>query len=63
MSVRVEKSGPVTTIILARPEVRNAVDAPTALALADAVREFESDTTASVAVLWGEGGRSAPAPT
>jgi enoyl-CoA hydratase len=55
-SVRIEKSGPVTTIILSRPEVRNAVDAPTALALADAMRAFDADATASVAVLWGEGG-------
>ena len=56
MSVRVDKSGPVTTIILARPEVRNAVDGPTAQALADAMRAFDSDETASVGVLWGEGG-------
>jgi len=56
MSVRVDKSGPVTTIILARPEVRNAVDGPTAQALADAMRAFDRDETASVGVLWGEGG-------
>jgi enoyl-CoA hydratase len=56
MSVRVDKNGPITTIILARPEVRNAVDGPTATALADAMRAFESDETASVGVLWGEGG-------
>jgi len=55
-SVRVEKSGPVTTIILSRPAVRNAVDAPTALALADAMRAFDADEAASVAVLWGGGG-------
>ncbi len=56
MSVRVEKSGPVTTIILSRPLVRNAVDGPTAQALADAMRAFDSDETANVGVLWGEGG-------
>lgn len=56
MSVRVEKSGAVTTIILARPEVRNAVDRHAAQALADAFRAFEADATASVAVLFGEGG-------
>jgi enoyl-CoA hydratase len=56
MSVRVESSGPVTTIILARPEVKNAVDAPTAQALADAFRAFEADAGASVAVLHGDGG-------
>ncbi|MGV9819444.1 crotonase/enoyl-CoA hydratase family protein [Nocardia xishanensis] len=56
MSVRVEKNGPVTTVILHRPEARNAVDGPTALELADAFREFDADRTAAVAVLWGEGG-------
>ncbi|MGV9616800.1 crotonase/enoyl-CoA hydratase family protein [Nocardia xishanensis] len=56
MSVRVEKNGPVTTVILHRPEARNAVDGPTALELADAFREFDTDPTAAVAVLWGEGG-------
>ena len=34
MNVRVEKNGPVTTLIIDRPEVRNAVDRPTADALA-----------------------------
>ncbi|MCP2316577.1 enoyl-CoA hydratase [Nocardia amikacinitolerans] len=56
MSVRVEKNGPVTTVILHRPQARNAVDGPTAHALADAFREFDADPTASVAVFWGEGG-------
>ncbi len=54
--VRIERSGPVTTIILHRPDRRNAVDGPTAQALADAFREFEADPDASVAVLWGDGG-------
>lgn len=56
MSVRVERRGPVTTVILDRPEVRNAVDADTAEQLADAFRAFEADDTARVAVLWGAGG-------
>ncbi len=56
MSVRVERQGPVWTVILARPEVRNAVDRPTAEALAGAFREFEADDEARAAVLWGEGG-------
>ena len=43
MTVKIERSGPVTTILLARPEVRNAVDGPTAQALADAFRAFEAD--------------------
>jgi enoyl-CoA hydratase len=54
--VRVERSGPVTTVLLARPEKRNAVDGPTAAALADAFRGFDEDDEASVAVLAGEGG-------
>lgn len=56
MSVLVEKHGPVTTLILNRPEVRNAVDRPTADALADALRAFERDESARVAVLTGAGG-------
>jgi enoyl-CoA hydratase len=56
MPVRVEKRGPVTTVILSRPEVKNAVDGPTAAALASAFRDFEGDGEAKVAVLWGEGG-------
>ncbi|PRX05255.1 UNVERIFIED_ORG: enoyl-CoA hydratase [Actinomadura viridilutea] len=55
-AVRVERDGPVTTVILSRPEVRNAVDGPTAADLAEAFRAFDADPDASVAVLWGEGG-------
>ncbi|MEU8761507.1 crotonase/enoyl-CoA hydratase family protein [Streptomyces sp. NPDC048659] len=54
--VRVERDGPVTTVILSRPAARNAVDGPTARQLADAFRAFDADEDASVAVLWGEGG-------
>ena len=56
MSVRIEKQGPITTVILSRPQARNAVDPATAKALADAFRAFDADSEASVAVLWGEGG-------
>lgn len=56
MSVRVEKAGPVTTVILDRPEVRNAVDRETAEALAGAFRAFDADDDAKVAVLYGDGG-------
>ena len=56
MSVRVERAGPVSTVILDRPAVRNAVNGPTAAALAEAFREFEADHTARAAVLWGAGG-------
>ncbi len=54
--VRVETDGPVTTIILNRPERRNAVDGPMAAALRDAFFAFETDETQRVAVLWGQGG-------
>ncbi|MET0151948.1 MAG: crotonase/enoyl-CoA hydratase family protein [Candidatus Binatia bacterium] len=56
MAVRVEKSGPVTTVIHSRPQARNAMDPESAEALTRAFREFEADPRASVAVLWGEGG-------
>jgi enoyl-CoA hydratase len=55
-AVRVERRGPVTTVVLHRPEVRNAVDGPTAAALVDAFAAFDADEYASVAVLYGEGG-------
>ena len=51
-----ERHGAVTTVILSRPGVRNAVDRATAQALADAFREFDADPGAGAAVLWGEGG-------
>ena len=56
MPVRIERKGHVTTVVLSRPEVRNAVDGPTAAELVDAFREFDADEEARVAVLWGEGG-------
>jgi enoyl-CoA hydratase len=56
VAVRVERAGSVTTVVLDRPEARNAVDGPTAAALAEAFRQFEADAEARVAVLWGAGG-------
>jgi len=56
MAVRVERAGPVSTVILDRPEVRNAVDGPTAAALVDAFSDFDADPDACVAVLYGAGG-------
>jgi enoyl-CoA hydratase len=57
VSVRIEKVSPhVTTIVIDRPAVRNAVDRKTAAALADAFRAFEADGEARVAVLYGDGG-------
>jgi enoyl-CoA hydratase len=54
--VRVDRTGPVTTVVLDRPAVRNAVDRTTAAELADAFRAFDADESAAVAVLWGAGG-------
>ncbi|MCY0997218.1 crotonase/enoyl-CoA hydratase family protein [Myxococcus sp. MISCRS1] len=56
MSVRTEKNGPVTTVVLHRPEVRNAVDGATAQLLADAFRAFDADAESRVGVLHGDGG-------
>jgi enoyl-CoA hydratase len=57
MTVRIEHSTPgVTTVVIDRPEARNAVDGPTAQALAEAFVAFEEDDGRSVAVLCGEGG-------
>jgi len=55
-SVRIEDAGPVRTVVLSRPDRRNAVDRDTAAALAEAFRAFDADDGARVAVLWGEGG-------
>jgi enoyl-CoA hydratase len=55
-SVRVENNGPVTTVVIDRPERRNAVDRSTAEELSAAFRAFDADDNASVAVLWGAGG-------
>src|SRR3989454_12410707 len=55
-SVRAEANGVVTTIILDRPDRRNAIDRPTAKALAEAFRSFARDENARVAVLWGANG-------
>lgn len=45
----------VAVVTIHRPDRRNAVDGPTARALADVFRQFEADTSADVAVLQGEG--------
>ena len=55
MTVKVEHDGPVTIVTIDRPEARNAVDRPTAEALARAFREFDEDDSHLVAVLTGAG--------
>ena len=55
-SIRVDTRDRITTVTLARPERRNAVDGPMAAELARAFRDFDNDDHADVAVLYGEGG-------
>ena len=54
--VLVERSGPVTTVIINRPEARNACLVSTVKALHDAFMAFEADATAKAAVLTGANG-------
>ncbi|NVM46755.1 MAG: crotonase/enoyl-CoA hydratase family protein, partial [Candidatus Lokiarchaeota archaeon] len=56
MVVLIEKNYPVYTIIISNPEVKNAIDGPTAQELSSAFKEFENDEKALVAVLWGANG-------
>jgi enoyl-CoA hydratase len=55
-TVRVERDGPVAIVTIHRPDVRNAVDGPTADALREAFEEFDADDALSAAVLTGAGG-------
>jgi enoyl-CoA hydratase len=52
-TIRREIDGPLLTVTIDRPEVANAVDAPTAAALAEAMRNFDADDALAVAVLTG----------
>jgi enoyl-CoA hydratase len=54
--VRVERDGPVTTVIMNRPEARNAVNGAAAAELYAAFDDFDKDDSAAVAVLWGDNG-------
>src|SRR5260370_23865176 len=56
MVVRIEKDGPVWTVIHDRPEARNAMDPASADALTAAFLEFDADKDACVAVFYGAGG-------
>ena len=56
MSVRYEVVGRIAVVTIDRPEVRNAVDVPTAQALAEAFHRFDEDEQLLVAVLTGAGG-------
>jgi len=54
--LRVETDGPVTVLTIDRPAVRNALDNEAAAALTRALRAFDADPDARVAVLTGAGG-------
>ncbi len=56
MTVRIERSGKVATVIHARPEARNAMDPDSAIALTDAFVALDADPETAVIVFWGEGG-------
>ena len=56
LTVRIEKNGPVWTVIHSRPEARNAMNPDSALALFEGFQAFDQDEEARVAVFWGEGG-------
>ena len=55
-AVLIENHDAVRVITINRPHARNAVDGPTAALLAEAFREFDSDDSASVAILTGAEG-------
>src|SRR5215475_473348 len=57
MTVRYEIDAPIVVVTIDRPEVGNAIDRPTAEALADAFRRFDADDTLAVAILTGAGGK------
>ena len=54
--VRIERQGAVATVVLERPEVRNAVDPATATGLAEAFLQLDRDSSVQAIVLWGAGG-------
>lgn len=53
MTVRIDRQGPITVVTIDRPDVRNAIDRPTAAALVEAFTAFDEDTTQHVAILTG----------
>ena len=57
MPVHYEVDGPIAIVTIDRPEVANAIDRPTADALADAFRRFDADASLAVAVLTGADGK------
>lgn len=56
MSIRVERSGKVATVIHSRPAARNAMDPESAIALTEAFQRLDADPHTCAIVFWGEGG-------
>jgi enoyl-CoA hydratase/carnithine racemase len=56
--IRVERDGPVTTVILNRPEVMNALHSPAHFELDDAFNAFAGDPEQWVAIVTGAGERA-----
>src|SRR5947209_16018208 len=56
MPIRLEKSGAVWTLIVSRPQARNAVNPETAIELYETFLAFDRDESASAAVFTGDGG-------
>jgi enoyl-CoA hydratase len=56
MTVDYDVVGDAAVVTINRPDVRNAVDLPTAAALDDAFTRFEADDALLVAILTGAGG-------
>lgn len=63
MGVRTEREGAVATVVLCRPERKNAIDRATAEALLAALLAADGDPGVGAIVLWGRAAPSAPAPT
>jgi enoyl-CoA hydratase len=55
-SIRIERSPPITTVVIDRPRAKNALDRAASAELARAFRAFELDPDSRVAVLTGAGG-------
>src|SRR5260370_8093891 len=61
-NVVIQKHDDILVVTINRPEVRNAVNGPTARALADAFRAFDADHLLRAPLLTGAGGPSSPGP-
>lgn len=54
--ILIERQGAVMTIIINRPEARNAMDLETTQLFAEALTQLEDDDSVSVGVVWGTDG-------